>query len=89
MDILDSCSKNTQISDFMTMRSVGAELFHADLRTDGRTDRHDESKSCFSQFYERAEKYTLGFFRLHNYKSFIIVIFLSDITIVAIVCCVL
>jgi len=34
----------------MTIRPVGAELFHAD----GRRDRHDESNSRFSQFYERA-----------------------------------
>jgi len=27
----------------MKIRLVGAELFHAD----GRTDRHDESNSCF------------------------------------------
>jgi hypothetical protein len=33
---------------------MGAELFNVDRRTDGRTDRHDEANSCFSQFYERA-----------------------------------
>ena len=26
------------------------------MRADGRTDRHDEAKSRFSQFYERAQK---------------------------------
>ena len=31
-------SKNPQISNFMNIRPVGAELFHAD----GRTDRHHE-----------------------------------------------
>jgi len=30
-------SKNTQISNFMKIRLVGTELFHAD----GRTDRHN------------------------------------------------
>ena len=30
--------KNTQISNFMKVRPVGAELFHAGGRTDGRTD---------------------------------------------------
>jgi hypothetical protein len=30
----------------MKIRPVGAELFHAD----GRTDRHEEAKSRFSQF---------------------------------------
>ena len=34
----------------MEIRTVGTELFH----TDGRTDRHDEAKSGFSQFCEPA-----------------------------------
>jgi hypothetical protein len=38
----------------MKIRPVAAELFHADRRTDGRTDRHDEVNSRFSQFCERA-----------------------------------
>jgi hypothetical protein len=29
------------------MRSVGAELFYADGRTEKRTDRHDEANSRF------------------------------------------
>ena len=33
--------KNPQISNFIEIRLVGAELFHAD----GQTDRHDEAKS--------------------------------------------
>jgi len=35
-----------QISYFMEIRPVGAELFH----TGGRTDSHDEANSRFSQF---------------------------------------
>jgi hypothetical protein len=35
---LDRYSKNTQISNLMKIRPVGADLFHADGRTDGRTD---------------------------------------------------
>jgi hypothetical protein len=35
---------------------VGAELFHADGRTDGRAHRHDEANNCFSQFCESAQK---------------------------------
>jgi hypothetical protein len=31
-------SKNPQLSDFMETRPVGAELFHADGRTDRQTD---------------------------------------------------
>ena len=34
----------------MKLRSVGAELLHAD----GLTDRHDETNGSFSQFCERA-----------------------------------
>jgi len=34
----------------MKLRRVGAELLHSD----GRTDRHDETNSRFSQFCERA-----------------------------------
>jgi hypothetical protein len=43
-------------SNFKTIRPVGAELFHADGRTDGRTDKHDEANSRFSQFCESALK---------------------------------
>jgi hypothetical protein len=49
----ESFSKNTQISNFMKILPVGAELFHVE-RTDGRTGRHDEADSRFSQFCERA-----------------------------------
>jgi len=38
----------------MKIRPVGGELFHAEWRTDGRTDRHNEAKSLVSQFFERA-----------------------------------
>ena len=31
---------------------MGAELFHVDRQTDGRTDRHDEADSRFAQFCE-------------------------------------
>ena len=41
--------KNPQISNYMKVRSVGAEL-HAD----GQTDGHDEANSRFSQFCEGA-----------------------------------
>jgi len=37
-------------SNFMKIRPVAAELYHAD----GRTDGHDEVHSRFSQFFERA-----------------------------------
>jgi hypothetical protein len=31
----------------MKIRPVGAKLFHADRRTDGQTDRHDEAIGHF------------------------------------------
>jgi len=39
MNFLDKVSKNTQVSNLMKICPVGAELFHVDRRTDGRTDR--------------------------------------------------
>jgi hypothetical protein len=33
LNILDKFSKNPQISNFMKIRPVGAELFHADRQT--------------------------------------------------------
>ena len=50
--------ENTQISNFMNTRPVGAEVFHTDGRrggrADGRTDRPDEGNSRFSKFCERS-----------------------------------
>jgi len=45
-------TKNTQIWYFIKIRPVGAELFHADVPTDRRTDM--AKLSLFSQFCERA-----------------------------------
>jgi len=42
--------KNTDISNFMKFRSVGAELF----RVDGQTERHNGANSGSSQFFESA-----------------------------------
>jgi len=50
LDFLNGFSKNAQISNFIKIRPVGAELFQADRRTDQRKDRHDEAHSRFSQF---------------------------------------
>jgi len=42
----------------MKIRTVGAELFHADRRADGeaggRTNIYDKTNSRFMQFYERS-----------------------------------
>jgi hypothetical protein len=48
LEFLDRFSKNNQVSDLINIRSVGAELFHAD----GQTDRLDEADSRFSKFCE-------------------------------------
>ena len=39
-------NKKTQVSNFMKIRPVGAELLH----TGGRTDGHDEANSRFRNF---------------------------------------
>ena len=44
LNFLDRYSKNAQISKFVKIRPVGAELFQAH----GRTDRHDEANSRFT-----------------------------------------
>jgi hypothetical protein len=46
LEFLDTLSKNTQISNFMKICRVGAELFHAD----GRMVRHEEANGRFPQF---------------------------------------
>jgi len=38
LEYSDRISKNTQISNFMKIRPVGAELFNTEGRTDGETD---------------------------------------------------
>ena len=52
--------KKPQISSFIKIRPMGAELFFAyrrrDRRTDGQTDWYDEANSRFSQFCERNYK---------------------------------
>ena len=47
-------SENAQISNFMKIRPVGAELFHADGQTGRKTDRLDEASSRYLQFCESA-----------------------------------
>ena len=48
--------KILKTSNFMKIRPVRAELFHADRRTDGRTDRYNEANSRFSQLCEGGQK---------------------------------
>jgi hypothetical protein len=50
-NFLDLFSKNSQVSNFIKIRLVGSELFHAC----GRTDIHDEANSRFSNFAKAPE----------------------------------
>ena len=50
MQFLDGFSKNTQMPNFMKIRPVGTEFFHADGQTDMTQLMH------FSQFCERTYK---------------------------------
>ena len=52
----DMFSKNTQISNFKTVRLVGGEFDHAD----GSRNRHDDANSYFLQICERAYKWQHG-----------------------------
>jgi hypothetical protein len=55
LNFLDRFSKNNQMPIFMKIRSVGAELFHMQIRTGGET--HDEDNSHFSKFWEHTKKF--------------------------------
>jgi hypothetical protein len=45
LELFRQIFENPGISDLMKTRPVRAELFHADRRTDGRTDRYEEANS--------------------------------------------
>jgi hypothetical protein len=38
----------------MKIRSVGAELFHEEGQTEGRTEKRNEANSRFTEFFEQA-----------------------------------
>jgi len=42
LNVIDRFSKNTQISHFMKLLPLGAELFHGDGRKPGQTERHTD-----------------------------------------------
>jgi len=50
LNLLDIFSKNIQISNFIKICPVGAEMYQVDRRT----DRHDKANSSFSQFCKYA-----------------------------------
>jgi len=51
---MDRFSNNPQISNFMNIHPLGAELFYTHGQTDRQADRHDEANNRSSQFCERA-----------------------------------
>jgi hypothetical protein len=46
--------KKPQIQNFMKIRPAEAKLFHAEKGRGGRTERHGEADTRFSQFCEPA-----------------------------------
>jgi hypothetical protein len=46
-------------SNFIKIRPMGAELFHADVQTN--RDKHDETNRRFSQFCKRAQNQILNY----------------------------
>jgi len=72
-----------QLSIFMKIRLVIAELFHVDGWAGRQTDRHDEILVAFRIIYERAQILTLGTYTFDHiyvpyYKCFVTqVIFLN------------
>jgi len=61
-NFLHRSPRNYQIPNFIKIRPVGAEVFHAN----GRTDVHEEANSGFSQFLLKRPKDNL----LHPVDSF-------------------
>jgi hypothetical protein len=62
--IFEKKKKKAHISNFIKIRLMGAELFHAG----GQMDGHDKSKSSFSQFCKCAKK-KKTFYWLHIIAS--------------------
>jgi len=56
IEFLDRFFKNTQISNFIKIHTVAAELFHADRRKDGQTDRHEKANGRYFQFCKHTYK---------------------------------
>jgi hypothetical protein len=57
---LDRFFQNSQISNFLKIRLLGAVLFHVDRQTDvqayRQTNRYDKANSRFGSFAKRASK---------------------------------
>jgi len=55
-ELLEEFSESNKTSNFIHIRSVGAEMFQTEGRTDGRKDidRYEKANFHFYQFCERA-----------------------------------
>ena len=56
---------------------AGTKLFTVDRHQDGWTDRHDKDNSCFSQFCEHTQQWTIIYVNKnsnikHSHKQFLI-----------------
>ena len=60
---LDRLSKNPDISNFMKIRPVGADLFHADGRTDGQTN----TTKLIAAFHNFANAPNKGFVNIGDF----------------------
>jgi hypothetical protein len=54
-NFLHNFSKNSRISNFMNVCPVGAELLHADRRTEEQMGRYDKANRRFSKFSNAPE----------------------------------
>jgi hypothetical protein len=66
-------SEKYSTSNFMKIRPVGAELFHADGRTDGQTDRYDDASNRFRNFAnvpERSIYFGAGLNYIQEFSSY-------------------
>ena len=55
LNLLHGLYKKTQISSFMKIRPVGAELCHANRRRDGKTDKLTDMTMLIAAFYNFAK----------------------------------
>ena len=69
LNFIDIFSKNIETSDFMKIRSVGDEMFHAG-RTDGQIDRRDEVIVAIRNFANAPKNQSINALRGNNFTWF-------------------
>jgi len=64
LNLLDRLKKNTQLPNFMNIRLLGAESFHADRRLEGQVDRRTDNTKLTVAFrnFTKSHKYLQNFF---------------------------